>query len=152
MSLEQDLELEKRLDAELKNLSPLAAPPSLIPRVLAVLQERAQKSWWQRAWWEWPLTAKLAFVVIALAIAGAFSSSGIMLGEGVTEYSQSVTEHLFNSGEEGGMLDSLISVIQVLWTSLAQPVLLYIVAGAGVLYLSCIALGTAFFRVALKRA
>ena len=84
MKHEFDPKLESLLDAELKNLPLLAAPPSLLANVMSAIAARARLPWWQRAWWDWPLTAKAAFLLLALAIAGAFSGGGIIIDEGVS--------------------------------------------------------------------
>ena len=58
MEPEFDSKLEALLNSELKALPPLKAPSSLAPNVMAILAARARIPWWQRAWWDWPLSAK----------------------------------------------------------------------------------------------
>ena len=52
-------DLEKLIHQELQKLPELTAPATLIPGVLAAIQQRAAAPWWRQAWWDWPAPAKL---------------------------------------------------------------------------------------------
>lgn len=151
MKPEFDPKLESLLDAELKQLPPLAAPASLLPNVMSAIAARAASPWWKRAWWDWPLTAKAAFLLLALAIAGAFSGGGVMLDEGVSNYSQQVVERL---GPAASLWDTVLTILNAVGSlveKIGQPVLLYAAIFTGLLYLTCLGLGTVCVRYALKR-
>ena len=152
MKPEFDPRLEALLGAELKKLPPIAAPASLLPSVLSAIAARARMSWWQRAWWDWPLTAKAAFLLLALAIAGAFSGGGVMIDEGVSNYSQQVVERFgpVTSLWETGL--TILNAVGSLLGKIGQPLLLYGAVFVGLLYLMCLGLGTVCVRYALKRA
>jgi hypothetical protein len=152
MKSEFDPKLEALLDAELKQLPPITAPASLLPNVLSAIAARAELPWWQRAWWDWPLTAKAAFLLLALTIAGVFSGGGVMLDEGVSHYSQQVTERL---GPVKSIWDAVATLLTVTWSlvdKFGQPFFLYAAIGIGLLYLAFLGLGTVCVRYALKRA
>jgi len=152
MNSEFDPKLESLLDAELKKLPPIAAPASLLPNVMSAIAARARMPWWQRAWWDWPLTAKAAFILIALAIVGAFSGGGVMLDEGVSNYSQQVVERF---GPVTSLWDTVLTILNVVGSlveKIGQPLLLYGAIFIGLLYLTCLGLGTVCVRYALKRA
>jgi hypothetical protein len=152
MKPEFDPQLESLLGAELKKLPPIPAPPSLLSNVMSAIAARDRLPWWQRAWWDWPLMAKAAFLLIALAIAGAFSGGGAVLDEGVSNYSQQVTEHL---GPLTSVWDAALTMLNVAWSlvdKFGQPLLLQAVFCIGLLYLTCLGLGTVCVRYALKRA
>jgi hypothetical protein len=151
MKPEFDPKLEALLGAELKKLPLVAAPASLLPNVLSVIAARARLPWWQRAWWDWPLTAKAAFLLLGLAIVGAFSGGGVMLDEGVSNYSQQVVERF---GPVASLWDSVLTILNVLRSmveKIGQPLLLYAATVIGLLYLACLGLGTVCVRYALKR-
>ena len=150
MQSDPDHKLATALDTELKKLPPVPAPASLAPRVLALLAAREAQPWWQRVWWEWPLTAKAAFLLIALALAGAAGGGGVMLGESATEYSLNVTDKLGLLTPLWNMLLALVNVAQVLWDKLGQPYLLYLAAAGAAAYLVCIGAGTMFLRVSAQ--
>jgi hypothetical protein len=152
MKPEFDPQLESLLGAQLKRLPPIPAPASLLPKVMSAIAARAAVPWWQRAWWDWPLTAKAAFLLMAVAIAGAFSGGGVALDDGVSHYSQQVTERL---GPVKSVWDAVVTLLNVTWSlvdRIGQPLLLHAAFGIGLLYLTCLGLGTVCVRYALKRA
>ena len=146
-----DPKLESLLHAELQKLPPVAAPASLLPIVMSAIAARVRLPWWQRAWWDWPWTAKAAFLLIAVAIAGAFSGGGVMLEEGVSNYSQQMVERL---GPVASLWDTVLTILNAagsLVEKIGQPVFLYAAIFIGLLYLTCLGLGTVCVRYALKR-
>jgi len=152
MKPEFDPKLESLIDAELKRLPPLPAPSSLLSNVMSAIAARGGLPWWQRAWWDWPLTAKAAFLLLALAIVGVFSSGGVVLDHSVTTYSQQVVERL---GPATNLWDTILTVLNALKSvveKLGQPLILYAAILVGLLYLTCLGLGTVCVRYALKRA
>jgi hypothetical protein len=151
MQPEFDPKLESLIHQELRKLPELPAPPNLAPRVLAAIHARVSKPWWRQSWWNWPLAAQVAFLVIAVAIAGAFTQSGLMVDDSVRSYSQQVTEQ---ASTLSALLDSfapLLNAVALLWQK-AQPLLLYGLVLALGLYLACVGVGTMFVRVAIKRS
>lgn len=151
MEPEMDPKLEVLLHRELKDLPPLKAPSSLAPNVMAILAARVRVPWWQRAWWDWPVAAKAAFVVIALSVAGVFGGGSAVLGDGVGDYSIDLAGRLDFSESILGNFTPLAYAFHRLWEELAQPFLLYAAIAAGAVYLMGIGVGTACFRLALKR-
>jgi hypothetical protein len=152
MEPDLDTELETRIDSELKKLPFSKAPASLAPRVLSILAARARMPWWHRAWWDWPLAAQAAFLVVALAIAGGFSGGTLILDQNATAYSQQMSERLAPITGLGQIGMTLANAFGLLWDKAAQPFVLYGLALAGSLYLICLGLGTVCVRYALKRS
>ena len=146
-----DPKLERLIDAELKKLPFSKAPASLSPRVMAILAARTREPWWQRAWWDWPLAAQFAFLIVALAIAGGFSGGTLVLDHGAATYSQQMTERLAPITGIGETMMTLVNAVGLIWEKAAQPFVLYALVLAGALYLICLGLGTACVRYALKR-
>lgn len=151
MKPESDPKLEALLSAELKRLPLVKAPPTLAANVLEQIAARARRPWWQHSWWDWPVTAKAAFLLIALAIVSAISRGGVLLDQGLANYSQQVTEHLSPMASVWDTTQTLINALGLLWEKAAQPFLLYGLVGLGALYLVSLGLGTACFRYVLKR-
>ena len=146
-----DPKLEALLHRELKELPPLKAPSSLAPNVMAILAARSRVPWWQRAWWDWPVAAKAAFVVVALLVAGAFSGGGLFLGDGMSNYSLEVAGRFDFADSILGNFAPLLGAFHRVWQEVAQPFLIYGAIAAGAVYLMFIGVGTACFRFALKR-
>lgn len=71
-----DPKLEQAAHTALRRLPLQRAPDTLLPRVLDTLAARAARPWWHRAWWEWPLSARIAFAVAGLCLVIAASSGG----------------------------------------------------------------------------
>ena len=147
-----DPKLESLLDAELKKLPPLPAPAALVPNVLARLAARSARPWWQQAWWDWPLAAQAAFLLLALGIVAAFSTGGLWLDDSVTGYSQQLAERLTPLASLWDTLAPLLNAGVLVWQQATQPPWLYGLILVGALYLACIGAGTMFVRVAWKRA
>lgn len=61
---------EGRLDRELKALPLQPAPPTLIPRVMAVVARQTGLTWYQRPWPTWPVGLRVA------SLAGALTAFG----------------------------------------------------------------------------
>jgi hypothetical protein len=119
---------------------------------MSAIAARARLPWWQRAWWDWPLTAQAAFLLIALAIVGAFSGGGVVLDEGVSNYSQQVVERFGPVTSLWETVLTILNVVASLVEKIGQPLLLYGAIFIGLLYLMCLGLGTVCVRYALKRA
>ena len=146
-----DPKLESLIDAELKQLPPLKAPASLVPQVMALLAARERLPWWRLAWWDWPVAAKMAFLVIGVALAGVAGSGGVMLDQGIANYSQEVTGRLSPMSSLWDSFHTLSGTAGLLWQKAAQPLLLHAMIFAGVLYVACLGLGTVFVRSVMKR-
>jgi hypothetical protein len=147
MASEPDPRLAEQIHRALRQLPDLAAPRTLLPRVLAALP------WWRRAWWHWPLAAQAAFLALALALAALLSSGGLWFHDGVAAYSQEMTARLGVLGTLADTLAVLLKALLVLAAKLADsPLLLYALALGAALYLACVGVGTLCVRLALKRA
>lgn len=152
MTPEQESRLEAALDRELKALPPLKAPGALAPAVMALLAARARLPWWQRAWWDWPVAAKAAFVILTLSVAGLVSGGTLFLGDNAADYSNDLAERVSLLGLVLDVVTPFLWVAHLVWEKMAQPFLLYALVCMGALYLTCVGVGTACYRYALKRA
>ena len=150
MQPEADPKLEAIIHQELRKLPDLRAPQGLASRVMAAIEARATRPWWQQSWWNWPVAAQASFLLIAVAVAALFSYSGWVVDESVRSYSQQVTEQASRVSAFLDIFQPLLDAVVVL-AQKAQPLLLYALALAGALYLACIGVGTIFVRAALRR-
>ncbi len=152
MKPELDPRLEAQLDHALKSLPPIEAPAGLAPGVLAILAARARQPWWERAWWDWPLSAKAAFLVLTVAVAGLLAGGGLFFGEGAESYGIGLLDWLHPFVTLMEILAPLASAGLLVWETIGEPFLIYGALCIGALYLTCLGMGTACFRYALKRA
>lgn len=144
---------ETRLDRELKALPDRAAPRTLIPRVLAAIEARACLPWYRRPWWEWPLPFQVLSLLGLSALLGL--ATWLLIHAGDIGLTVSVP----------GEVQSLLAPVAPVWSALSAlagavaSVLRglggwVVLAGGGfcaVMYLSCIGLGTACYRLAFNR-
>jgi hypothetical protein len=63
--------LEARMTRLLRQLPDRRAPAGLEARVLAEISRRAALPWWRASFVYWPLAARMAFLAISVAAAGA---------------------------------------------------------------------------------
>ena len=153
-SPEPDPNLARQLDRALKDLPSVAAPPSLARNVRALLEARARRPWWQRAWWEWPLAARATFAALAVLAGAALSSGSFLVGEGAESYSQSLLQQFTSPAPAMDLahFDSLADAASLVWDRAARPLLTIAGGIALALYLTCIGLGTACFRLLQRRS
>lgn len=153
MNPNHEHELEALVDRELKSLPPLPAPPTLAPRILAVIAARAEAPWYRRPWPTWPLALQGSSLAILLAL---FAT--LCLGGGRLFQTEAVAE---TSAKVGGVL----SVFELAWRTLGVlrdagvQVLQHVGSGyvigfavvALMAYALCLALGSACVRFAYAR-
>ena len=144
-----DRSLESSIDHALKSLPPLAAPDSLLPRVLAALEARAARPWYRRAWQTWPRGGQvLSLAALTAACAafgfagGQFSNSDLVRPTGNAWGLASVAANLLST-----LGQALLLTLQHLNPTWLAAALLVLATG----WFSCVGLGTALFRLAAVR-
>jgi hypothetical protein len=148
---EPDQQLEEIIHARLRKLPDLPAPPTLVPAVLQKIQERAALLWWQRSWTNWPPAVQALSILLSV---GLLTAAWFLTGNVAAE-----TVQLAGKARSSfGLLDQIVSVlqalggtVQIILKSIHSQFLLIAAIVIGSLYLSTIALGTMFYRVAIKR-
>ncbi len=65
------VDLGTLVDRELGRLPLPRAPRTLVPRVMAAIQEWSLRPWYERAWFTWPRGWQLASLALLMAIGGA---------------------------------------------------------------------------------
>ena len=151
MQTPADHDLEKFIDAKLRELPELSAPPTLAPRVMARVRSRAEQRWWQRAWWNWPLTAKAAFAALCMCVLGTLTGGGIWLNDSVAAYSQQVSRQVAPLTSRMDALPQIAVFATGLQGYITQQHLLYGLALFAAVYLSCVGVGTMCYRISSKR-
>jgi hypothetical protein len=147
-----DSDWEIHLDRRLRELPDRPAPTTLMPRVLAAIRARALP-WYKRTWWTWPRGLQILSLVLTSVLLGGITWLALHtgnLGWG-GEFDQKLAQWL-------GPLTALWSVLGVLAEALATIVrsagTVGLCVAGGVLltmYLSCVGLGTLFYRVAFSQ-
>jgi hypothetical protein len=147
-----DPQLEKVIDQELKKLPLQAAPLGLATGVMAAIQARAARPWWQQSWAHWPLGPQVAFVAVTLGLAGGVAGGDWML----RGHTQNLWQMILQRGSDsaGAMQDWLPDLS---WTNgvagwLDSTWMTYGGIGLGLIYLCSVAAATLCVRLVLKRA
>jgi len=125
-------DLEQIVGHELRRLPLPAAPPTLLPRVLAAVEAWARRPWYARTWFTWPIAWQAASVAALAAIL-----AGVLV---VGPWAQQSIE-----------ATTTITAARILWRTLAAPLVPYVFALVVMMCLACAALGTALTHVAFGR-
>jgi hypothetical protein len=76
-------QIEQLVHRELRSLPPRRAPRTLEARVLAALEHQAAVAWYHKSWSYWPAAVRVAFLVVATAVAGAVMIAFYQMFNGV---------------------------------------------------------------------
>lgn len=143
---ESEQKLERVLGQALQGLPLRRAPSSLESRVIGELQRRAAQPWWRASFTNWPVAARVAFVLTCAALIAATILGGVSaylgdqsLNEAAAALLGWLNPLLTVLSSAGGLVALLIRVIPPIW--------LYGSLGLGVfLYVTLFGLGAAAYR------
>jgi hypothetical protein len=149
---ESEQKLERVLHQALQGLPPRRAPGTLESRVVNSLARRAALPWWRVSFANWPVGARVAFVLICAALVAATILGGVSAYLGDRSFNEAsalvlgwVHPVLAVMSSAGGLASLLVRVIPPLW--------LYGMLGLGILlYLSLFGLGAAAYRTLYLRS
>jgi len=147
-----DPNLEAFIHERLRQLPPRSAPPTLASRVRAAIQARQARPWWTQAWWQWPLAAKTALVLLALTGLGVVSGGNLLLGEGGGTFWQYLSGRTAALARFWPTIAAPANTVTGLWTQFVEPFLVPALLISLLLYLVSMGCGTALVRLAWKRA
>jgi hypothetical protein len=150
MNVEMERELETEIGRALQGLPDLAAPPGLLARTMQALEKPAAGQ--MRPWSAWRLSARIAFITVALAMVAA----GVMALRAVEPGVLANLSHRL--APAASALEHSWSVLSALEGALALAVahlgkgfmLAGLVAAAGA-WAACAGVGTIVVRLALAR-
>lgn len=150
MNAEYDKRLEAEISRELKALPELAAPGTLVNRVMAALEQRATVPWYHRSWQTWPAALQTASLIVLLALFGGLCLAGWELSQ-----AKALTQALHRAGEWVSRLNLIGNTLNVLGSAallavkkLGTGVIVACLAAVGLGYALCVGLGTVYFRLA----
>jgi hypothetical protein len=146
------VDLERIVHEELRALPLPAAPPTLLPRVIAAVHAWAERPWYARAWFTWPLAWQMASAAALLALVAA--------GFAVAPIAQDTVPAFLTAHASGPLtawaraahdVDEAIAAVRIMWRALAAPLVPYLFALVMAMCLACAAFGTALNRAAFGR-
>ncbi|MEP6914855.1 MAG: hypothetical protein ABJC89_04385 [Acidobacteriota bacterium] len=146
-------DLESLVDRELRQLPLPKAPLTLLPRVMAAVQHWAGRPWYGRAWFTWPVWGQVAsLATLTLLFAGVVAVlPGMLAGaaDAAAPVSSVVTGHASALKQN---VEIVATAAGVVWRALLGPLMPYAFAVALLMFLACVAFGTAFNHLVLERA
>lgn len=145
-------DLERIVDRKLKQLPAPRAPYTLLPRVLAAVQEWSLRPWYRRAWFTWPMAWQCAAIAVLL-LAGVGSTvllatARAAAADATSPIAGNVITRIAAAAQ---WVDATSSAGRILWSTLIEPLLPYAFAFVMAMCLACAAFGAALTRVAFGR-
>jgi hypothetical protein len=146
-------ELEILVDRELRRLPAPRAPLTLLPRVMAAVQEWSRRPWYTRAWFSWPVAWQaVSIAVLTLLVAGA-----VLLLPGAWAAAADTASSL-----TGGVRSDVAVMVrraemtaaaaQILWRAVFEPLARYAFVLVALMCVACAAFGALLNSVILERA
>lgn len=145
--------LEAKVTQELRQLPVLKAPATLLARVMAALQARQALPWYRRPWPSWPRKIQcLLGPLLTIFPWLAFYLSRIAWNNLATSgVAREVDQKLSLLSLAGSTIDTLVNAFWLAGRALmGQPILWAGIIVSVLMYLACIGIGTACFRVILN--
>ena len=122
-------DLEHRVHDELRRLPAPVAPETLLPRILAAVDAWATRPWYARAWFTWPLAWQaVSIALVALAVYATWTAPPLPAS-------------IVATTSAGG----------VIWRTLIEPLLGYLVGLVVLMCLACAVFGAALNYLFLER-
>jgi hypothetical protein len=145
-------DLDEIVDRELRGLPFPRAPHTLLPRVLAAVDQWARRPWDSRAWFTWPPGWQVAsLMALALLVAGvALLMPGALAAAGGAA-SRLAPGAMSEVADTASRVYAAINAGRVVWRALIEPLAVYAFVLVALMCVACAAFGTALDRVAFDR-
>ena len=144
-------DLETLVDRELRRLPLPRAPHTLLPRVLAAVQQWSRRPWYARAWLTWPpgwqVVSMLALILLVVGSAMLLPSARAAAGRAASPFAAGVMRDVADILQPAG---PTMNAARVLWRTLVEPLVAYAFALVVLMCLACAAFGTALNRVVFE--
>lgn len=154
MEDDRDRQLERLIQQELRRLPELRAPETLVHRVMLAVHARSRQRWWHRPWLTWPLGVQLLSLALLLVSVGIVSylAGAVWGGLSTPSIPSKMVESLVWLKPVWEAVSALLGAIVVLARAVSSQYLLIGASLVTAVYLTCIGLGTVWFRLAYNRA
>jgi hypothetical protein len=145
--------LEERIHAELARVPERAAPEALVGSVMAAIQQRAARPWWRKPIPQWPRRNQFVFVAVMLAVVcgAALGLNEFWPHAAINEIPTQAAAAIEPMRPAFSVLETLTRAAALLLQSLGQPWLIGLGVGLMFVYLSCIGMGMAWYRVTFQK-
>jgi hypothetical protein len=145
-------DLERRIHEELRRLPDPLAPGTLLPRILAAVDTWANRPWYARAWFTWPLGWQVASIAVFCAI----GACAVMVAPSLESAAARIaTAYIASTGGgvvgAGGRLEATMNAVVILWRAVIRPVAPYVFAFGALMCGACAVFAAALNHVAFGR-
>ena len=142
-------DLERLADRERRRLPAPRAPLTLLPRIMAAVEAWAGRPWYSRAWFTWPIGGQIvsAAALILVVIGAAFLTMSAQAA-----IDQTAARLLSGVMPVAQRAEAMLNAARVVWHAVVEPLAVYAFAVVAVMFLACVAFGTALSHVAFGRA
>jgi hypothetical protein len=140
---------DQLLDRELKTLPDMAAPETLLVRIMGAVRERSVQPWWHRSWQSWPPGLQGVALFMLLATTGAVCYLGAVAVDEIRLFGLATV--LGSWFESLDLISTMWRAGMLMFKAGGQPLLLLTLLLVLGLYISCVGLGTACTRMLLNR-
>jgi hypothetical protein len=143
------VDLEALVDRQLRQLPAPRAPHTLLPRVLAAVQQWSRRPWYARAWFTWPLAAQFASAAALILIV---VGSAMLMPSAQTAVGHTSARVVSGIAPLAQRAEATMNAARVVWRALIEPFVVYAFGLVVLMCLACAAFGTALNHVAFRRA
>jgi len=151
MNPQYEKELEGCVRRELDALGELPAPPALANRILRAIEQRATVPWYRQSWSMWPVALRTVSLTALVLAFGGLCFGAWEISQGATTSSW-LTNWIADASTIWRTLGVLVNTTVSLISRLGVGVLAIgaaLILGA---WTTCIGLGTAYVRLAMRPA
>ena len=143
-------DLERLIDRELQQLPAPPAPRTLLPRVMAAV-EQSQRPWYTRAWLTWPAGWQIASALLLVAlVAGAMVLLPVL--QSAVNALTFVADIRGDVAETARDVAGVTTAVRVLWRTLLAPVVPYAFGLVLLMCAACAVFGTALNHLVFGKA
>ncbi len=154
MSPEYEKQLEERIHQELAKVPERSAPVNLLPNVMAAIAQREARPWWRKPIPQWPRNHRMVFVTVMLAfvMSAAFGIWQLWPHEAIQGIPAQAATAFEPMRPVLSVMETLGRASALMLQSITQPWLIGLGVAFVFLYLSCIGMGMAWYRVTFHKA
>jgi hypothetical protein len=137
--------LEAWADKTLKQLPERRAPANFAPRVLAAIQKRRALPWYRRPWLTWPRSLQ----AVSLGTLGSVSTAAVWAMTAATSAASPLVANVKNDASTfRNVFNALGQAISLTASHIPSYIWIGLAAMLIIAWMSCLALGTACWRLA----
>ena len=151
MNPQYEKQLEACVRRELEALNELPAPPALANRIMRAIEQRAAAPWYRQSWSVWPVELRVASLTVLLLAFG-----GLCAGAWMVTHDLAAPDWLTSGVADVSAIWRAVEVLVSTAASLISRLGVGVLAmGAAMIFgawVTCIGLGTAYVRLAMRPA